>query len=106
MQKEIFKMIFMGTFRMPSDKKDEWMNCFAGIKENPPTEGIKKWQTFMCSDEFEYKGYNIIFTEKGKADEALVEISKTMLPFTQIEGASWTLEPLLSVTDTIKVLEK
>jgi hypothetical protein len=97
-------MILMGTYTMPNDKTEEWKKCISGLMENPPTEGIKKWQTFSCSDEHGYKGYNLIFTEKGKEDEAFLEIAKTMFPFTQIEGTSWKLEPLMSMTDSLKML--
>ena len=98
-------MILMGTYTIPNDKIEEWKKCMLDVAANPPTAGIKKWQTFSCSDEFEYKGYNLIFTEKGKADEALIEIGKTMFPFTQIEGTSWKLEVLMGVTDSMKLLE-
>lgn len=99
-------MIFMGIYRMPYDKTDEWMNCMNDYAKNPVTEGIKKWQTFTGSDEFGYIGYNLIFTEKGKSDEAMMAVSKTMLPFTQIEGASWTIEPVMSAKASLKLLGK
>ena len=98
-------MILMGTYTMPNDKTEEWKKCILDLVANPPTAGIKKWRTFSCSDEFGYKGYNLIYTEKGKEDEALLEIAKTMFPFTQIEGTSWKLEPLMSVTDSMKLME-
>ena len=53
-----------------------------------------------------YRGYNLIFTEKGKGDEALIEINKLMFPFCQIERSSRNLEPLMGVTDIFKVLER
>ena len=98
-------MILMGTYTMPNNKTEEWKKCILDLAANPPTAGIKKWRTFSCPDEFGYKGYNLIYTEKGKEDEALLEIAKTMFPFTQIEGTSWKLEPLMSVTDSLKIME-
>jgi hypothetical protein len=53
-----------------------------------------------------YKEYNLIYTEKGKENEALLEIAKTMFPFTQIEGTSWKLEPLMGIPDYLKIMEK
>jgi len=53
-----------------------------------------------------FKGYNLIFAEKGKGDEALIEINKRILPFCQIGRSSWKLEPLMSVADVFKTLEK
>jgi len=97
-------MILMGTYTMPSNKTEEWKKCILDLAANPPTVGIKKWQTFSCPNKFGYKGYNLIFTEKGKEDEALLEIARTMYPLTQIEGTSWKLEPLMTVPDSLKVL--
>lgn len=48
----------------------------------------------------------LIFKEKGKGDEAVVEINRVMLPFRQTEGASWKIESLMGVTDSFKVLGK
>ena len=39
----------MGTYTMPYDKKEEWKKCMLDLAANPPTVGIKKWQTFSCS---------------------------------------------------------
>lgn len=99
-------MIFMGIYRMPMDKTQEWMKCFSQMTANPLPPCIKKWQTFTCSDGDRYKGYNLIVVKAGKADEALVEISKIIFPFCQIPGSSWMLEPVTGVTDTLKVLGK
>jgi hypothetical protein len=77
------------------------------VNQNPLPSCIKKWQTFTSADgENGIKGINIIFTEKGKGDEALVEISKLIFPFWEIEGYRWKLEPLYGVSDSLKVLGK
>jgi hypothetical protein len=99
-------MIFMGTYTLPSNKTEEWMKCISDMAGNALSSSIKKWQTFTCVDGDGYKGYNLIFAEKGKGDEALLEINKVMLPFRQIEGASWKIESLMGVTDSFKVLGK
>ncbi len=99
-------MIFMGTYTMPCNETEECMKCISDLTANPLPSCIKKWQTFTFSDVDGYKSYNLIFTEKGKVDEAFFEITKLIFPFCQIEGSSWKLEPLMTVTDTLKVLEK
>jgi len=96
-------MIFMGTYIMPGHKTEEWTKCVSDITAKELPSCIKKWQTFPCSADYG-KGYNLIFTEKGRGDEALIEIAKLMLPLCKLEGASWKLEPLMSVTDAIKIL--
>ena len=98
-------MIFMGTYTMPSSKTDEWVKCMSDMAENQIPSCIKKWHTYTCYDEDGSKGYNLIFTEKGKVDEALIEINKLMFPFLQIEGSSWKLEPLMRVTEAFELLK-
>jgi len=99
-------MIFMGTYSMPGNKTKEWMKCISDIAGNPLPSCIKKWQSFSCSGGDGFKGYNLIFTEKGKGDEAFVEIAKLIFPFLQIEGSSWKLEPLMGVTDSVNLLKE
>jgi hypothetical protein len=102
-------MIFMATATIPSDATEEWAKCSFEMASNPLPACIKKWQVFLCSGgdgDSGIKGYNLIFTEKGKGDEALIEINKLMLTFGKIKGMSYKLEPLMSITDSFKVLEK
>jgi len=106
---EVTDMIFMGTYTLPGSETEEWTKCSIEMATNPLPSCLKKWQMFSCSGgdgHSGFKGYNLIFAEKGKGDEALIEINKRMLPFCQIKGSSWKLEPLMSVTDAFKVLEK
>jgi hypothetical protein len=100
-------MIFMGTQWIPYNKTEEWSKIFLMVSANPLPSCIKKWQTFSCNDgEKGIKGYNLIFTEKGKVDEAVTEITKVISPFWEIEGYGWRLEPLMGVSDSMKVLGK
>jgi len=100
-------MIFMGTQWIPHSSTEEWAEIFLEVNKNPLPSCIKKWQTFSSADgENGIKGVNIIFTQKGQGDEALVEISRLVLPFFKIEGYRWKLEPLFGVSDSLKVLEK
>ena len=98
-------MIFMGTYTMPSDMTDEWVKCMSDMAENQIPSCIKKWQTYTCYGEEGSKGYNLIFTEKGKVDEAFIEINKIMFPFLQIEGSTWKLEPLSRITEAFELLK-
>lgn len=100
-------MIFMGTQWIPHNKTEQWSKIFAEVTSNPLPSCIKKWQTFSSADGSEgIKGINIIYSEKGKGDEALVEITKTIMPFWEIEGYRWKLEPIIGVSDSIKALGK
>ena len=100
-------MIFMGTYTLPGNKTEEWTKCSLEMAEKSLPSCIKKWQIYSCAggDGLSgFKGYNLIFAEKGQGDEALVEINQRMLPFCQIEGSSWKIEPLLNVTDAFAIL--
>ena len=99
-------MIFMGTQWIPHNKTEEWSKIFLKVTQNPLPSCIRKWQTFSTSDESGIKGYNLIFTEKGKGDEAVVDLTKLILPFWEIEGYRWKVETLMGVSDSLKVLGK
>lgn len=104
---EVTQMIFMGTFTLPGNKTDEWTKCSIEMASTPLPSCLKKWQIFSCSDGNGcFKGYNLIYAEKGKGDEALIEINRLMLPFCKIESSTWKLEPLMSARDVFKTLEK
>jgi hypothetical protein len=100
-------MIFMGTQWIPYNKIEEWQKIFLKVAGKTLPPGIKKWQVFGCDDGVcGLKGYNLIFTEKGKVDEATIEIVKQIMPFYEIEGFGWKLEPLMSMSDALTLLGK
>ena len=100
-------MIFMGTQWIPHSKTEQWSKIFMEVRDKPLPSCIKKWQTFSSADGSDgIKGYNLIYSERGKGDEALVEITKMIFPFWQIEGYRWKLEPLIGVSDSMTVLGK
>ena len=100
-------MIFLGTQWIPHNKTEQWSEIFAKVASNPLPSCIKKWQTFSSADGSDgIKGINIIYTEKGKGDEALIEITRTIMPFWEIEGYRWKLEPIIGVSDSMKALGK
>ncbi len=67
-------------------------------------KSIKKWQIYMTSDGINgAKAYELIFTEKGKADEALIDIIKTIKPYLDLEGFNYKIEPVFGMKDTLAV---
>ena len=48
--------------------------------------------------------YELIYTEKGKANEAIVEIGKVLKPLSPIEGYRLKLEPLLGMKDLAAIM--
>lgn len=66
---------------------------------------ITKWRAFNTTGGKDgMKQYHLIYTERGKSEEAGVELNKYYLPFTQIEGFNIQIEGLLGVTDSMKML--
>ena len=66
---------------------------------------IKKWNTYQTPDgKNGFKQYHIIMVEKGRGDDALIEIGKILRPFWETEGCDLTIEPLYGMKDSFKVL--
>ena len=47
--------------------------------------------------------YNIIFIEEGKEDEAKIHIMNLLSYFNEVEGYSYKIETLLSISDRQKI---
>jgi len=75
------------------------------IKLPKPPAFVKKWQTLQTSEGKDgFKQYNIIFIEKGKGDEALVELIKMLKPIFEKDYVETKVEVLLSARDSVKAL--
>ena len=96
-------MIFMVTNWYPFHKADE----VAKIQQKMPQQFppyIKKWQLFGTADGRKgLKGYGIVYTDPEKVDEAGIYIAKIMSLFSEVEGYTWKVEPLMSMKDMLKV---
>ena len=98
-------MIFMVTIWYPSDKAIPVADTFAKASKEPIPDYIKRWQIYMTPDGPKgMKSYQVIMSEKGKGDEALFYINKTLVPFMEIEGYEWKIENLMGVKDSFKLL--
>ncbi len=66
---------------------------------------VTKWRVFNCPAGKEgLKGYNLIYTERGKMEEAILELGKYFLPFSEIEGYYTKFEPLIGVSDSFNLI--
>ncbi|MFW9855275.1 MAG: hypothetical protein ACFFFG_09440 [Candidatus Thorarchaeota archaeon] len=97
-------MIFLLTVWFPPSQS----NAVAKIYFERPREipHIRKWQAFNTSGGKKgHKQYHLIMTERGKGDDALIEINKYMMPLTnKIEGLRTKIEVLMGVTDSMNLL--
>ena len=98
-------MIFMLTTTYPGHKEEEVNAIFFKQVGKDLPKHVKKWMTFATAAGSEgIKGYHIIYVERGKGDEGLIEIGKQMAPYGKIEGFQTKLEPLMGVTDMAKMI--
>ena len=66
---------------------------------------VTKWRAFnTAAGKDGMKQYHLIYTERGKLEEAGLEIYKYFIPFTGIEGFNMLFEPLTGVSDSYKLL--
>ncbi len=96
-------MIFMLTVWFPPTQSTAVANIYIDRPREIPF--IRKWQVFNTGGGKKgNKQYHLIMSEKGKGDEALIEINKYMLPLAnKIEGLRTKIEVLMGVTDSMKL---
>lgn len=96
-------LIFNFILWYPSSRARELVELVK--KMGKPPSYVKKWSTFQTGvGKKGIKHYNIIFTEKGHGDDAVIEISKMFRPFLDHENVEAELEVLVSARDALKVL--
>jgi hypothetical protein len=76
------------------------------LKQPREIPHIAKWRVFNCADGKDgMKQYHLIYTEKGKLEEAGMAVHKYFSPFlTQIEGYYMHFENVLGVSDSYKMI--
>ena len=99
-------MIIMITQWYPLNKANQMAEKFLQATKNPLPIYIKKWQTFNVVEGDKNKVYNRIMVEKGKGDEAQIDIGKILNPFSEVEGYSMKSEIVLGARDSFKIIGK
>ena len=91
----------MVTVTYPSHKAMEVAKKFKRI-DLP--DFIKRWQVFNTSNGTQgLKSCQLVFCEKGKGDDALLYIYKTLAPFIEIEGYEIKVETVMGVKDSMSI---
>ena len=94
-------MIFMVTMWFPPDKAIDVAKTFLKLPKKVPY--IKKWRAFTTTGGNDgNKTYHLIYTERGKGEEAILEINKYLTPLSAIEGYRAQAEILIGTTDAYK----
>lgn len=95
--------IFMLTIWAPPDKAPEMAKLY--LKQSREIPFITKWRVFNTSGGLDgMKAYHLIYTERGKAEEAMGELNKYFMPFLNIEGFRYQAEILMGVSDSYALL--
>ncbi|MFX0059669.1 MAG: hypothetical protein ACFE85_07550 [Candidatus Hodarchaeota archaeon] len=96
-------MIIMITIWYPPDKSADMAKLY--LKQPRTIPYVTKWRVYNCAAGKEgMKAYHLIYTEKGKGEEAGMELFKYFVPFTQVEGFRIQSESLIGVSDSYKML--
>ena len=99
-------MIFLMTIWYPLHKSRELRKIFVKQLAKQQPEYIKKWQIFFTNDGPNgAKAYHLIMVEPGHVDEAAFFINQMNAPMFDVEGFSFKIEPLLGVSDALKIQE-
>ncbi|MFX0036606.1 MAG: hypothetical protein ACFE9I_13320 [Candidatus Hermodarchaeota archaeon] len=94
----------MVTIYYPTHKATEIAKLYLKQPRDLPPH-VTKWRAFNTSAGKDgMKQYHIIYTERGKAEEAGLEIFKYFMPFSSIEGYNIQVESVMGVTDSFKLM--
>ena len=94
----------MLTVWYPPDKSSDIAKLY--LKQPRDIPFVTKWRVFNT-----YAGglkggrqYHLIYTERGKMEEAGGELNKFFIPFLNIEGFRILFEPVMGVSDSMALL--
>ncbi|MHA1106561.1 MAG: hypothetical protein ACTSPN_12715 [Promethearchaeota archaeon] len=95
--------IYMITTWYPPHKTPEISKIY--LKQSRDIKFVTKWRVFNTAGGLDgLKQYHLIYTERGKAEEAISEINKYFLPLLNIEGFRYLAEPMMGVSDSYAML--
>jgi hypothetical protein len=94
----------MVTIWYPPYKINEVTDKF---KVTKMPDSIKEWKIVGTGDGPKgMKVYHSIIIEKGKVDEGMEYVMSTIIPFLNIEGYTYKIEPVMGVREVYKLIGK
>jgi len=95
--------IMLMTIWYPPDKSMDMAKLY--LKQPRKVPYVTKWRVFNTGGGVDgNKQYHLIYTERGKGEEAGIELAKYFLPFmNEIEGFRSLTESLLGVSETFGI---
>ena len=95
--------IYMLTVWYPPDKSSDIAKLY--LKQPRDIPFVTKWRAFNTAGGSKgNKQYHLIYTERGKMEEAGGELYKYFVPFLNIVGFRYLFEPLMGVSDSMALL--
>lgn len=97
-------MIILTTIWYPLNRGIDLAKLYLKLPREIPN--VTKWRVFNTAGGLDgYKQYHLFYTEKGKGEEAILEISKFFMPIVnEIEGLRLQNEILMGITDTYNMI--
>ena len=75
------------------------------LKQSREIPFVTKWRVYNTSGGIDgVKQYHLIYTERGKAEEAMGEVSKYFMPFLSVKGFRYLAELLMGVSDSYALM--
>jgi len=95
--------VLMVTIWYPPQKALDIAKMY--LKQPREIPYVTKWRAFNATDGKKgNKQYHLIYTERGKLEEAILELNKYYYPFSEVEGFSILIEGLIGVSDSYKIV--
>jgi len=93
----------MLTIWYPPHKASDMAKLY--LKQPREIPFVTKWRVFNTTGGLEgVKQYHLIYTERGKMEEAMGELNKYFIPFINIEGFRYLVESLMGVSDSYALM--
>ena len=96
--------VLMITVHVPNNMATKMAKLY--MKQPREIPYVTKWRAFNTTGGIHgHKQYHIIYTERGKVEEAGLELGKYFQPFiNEIDGFCWQIESLTGVSETFKLI--
>lgn len=100
-------MILLYTLYYPAQMQEKLMETAASLLSKKPPAYVKKWLSFGATDGPKgFKWMSIIYVEKGRADEAMIELTRMFVPFLRLGNIELKTEILGSLKDIMEIYRK
>ena len=97
-------MLFMVTQTYPTKSVAQVAKVGMEVLTKAPPPHVKRLGVYITAGSDGMKSYGLYEIEKGHVEEGMKEVNKNLVPFFNIEGWKFTLEPLLTPEEAVSLL--